>query len=180
MTSLPLIAINRMPPLMPSSFKPVVCSARCKSSSDWGPNSVVDTPGPTPMVNNPPPGCSFGVSVKTSGCAYPGRATSNFNSSPGLAMAEAMAMSANVCAGVPSMDSTRSPANNPSSSMPSCSALSGAVVPAGRSNATDPITGASNRTPTMNAAMKSTTARSRFITTPAETTIMRLPIGQLL
>ena len=127
------------------------------------------------MARSPVTASLRGVTVKwiSRGALLPSvRTTVMSIDSPGRAMAPAIWMSANVWTGDPSIETSASPARSPGVP-PSM----GTAAAAGEPGMTPPTTGASKRTPTMNASTKSATASTRLNATPALTTTMRFHTG---
>jgi len=112
-----------------------------------------------------------GSTSNRSGVSRPGRSTSMLSGRSGTLIADSIITSENVMMSESPIRVIRSPGRIPGAT-PS---VSEGATAAGESGWTGPTTGASNRTPTMNATTNITIAVRRFITTPALTTTIRLP-----
>ena len=162
---------------LPSGSSPAACIVDSNNSRSAGAAAptVAEPAGSIPMARSPVTASLRGVTVKCISRGAPPasvRTTAMSIDSPGRAMAPAIWMSAKVWTGVPSIETSASPARRPGVP-PSM----GTAAAAGEPGITPPTTGASNRTPTMNARTKSATASTRLKVTPALTTTMRFHTG---
>ena len=172
---LPFTETRRMPGRTPSRPSSASCSSKDFRSSGRPGGSDISTgdeAGNTPISRRFAPPIS-GTTANSSGSSTPGRSTMSRTGSPRRDIAAASTRSVNSSGLRPLTLVTTSPALKPGRASPAAVALVGMAAAAGEPGKVPPICGGSVLRPVMKTRTKSTAARMRFITTPAEMTIIR-------